>query len=94
MRSRYCAYVQQNSAYLRASWHPDTRPEQIEFVDKIKWLGLNIVSTVAGEKDEDTGNVEFIARCKINGRAVRLHENSRFVRYQGEWVYLDGDVEQ
>ena len=38
------------------------------------------------------GEVEFVARYKINGRAFRLHEHSRFVRYRGAWVYVDGDI--
>jgi SEC-C motif-containing protein len=94
MRSRYCAYVQRNAAYLRASWHPDTCPAKIDFDDNARWLGLKIISTLAGEAGEDTGDVEFVARYKISGRAFRLHENSRFVRHRGEWVYVDGDIRQ
>jgi SEC-C motif-containing protein len=26
------------------------------------------------------------------GKAVRQHERSRFVREEGRWTYLDGDV--
>ena len=26
------------------------------------------------------------------GRAVRLHERSRFVREAGRWYYVDGDI--
>nr|MBP6645749.1 hypothetical protein [Burkholderiaceae bacterium] len=41
------------------------------------------------------GVVEFVARCKVNGKAERMHETSRFVRVRdalGErWVYIDGD---
>ena len=92
MRSRYCAYVHMNAAYLRASWHPETCPADIGFDDNIKWLGLKIISTVAGGSDDERSEVEFVARYKINGRAFRLHEHSRFVRYRGAWVYVDGDI--
>jgi SEC-C motif-containing protein len=34
--------------------------------------------------------VEFVARYKIAGKAYRLHEISRFVRYEGRWYYVDG----
>ncbi len=34
--------------------------------------------------------VEFVARYKVNGRAHRLHEVSRFVLEDGRWFYLDG----
>ena len=27
------------------------------------------------------------------GRAVRLHERSRFVREDGRWYYVDGEVD-
>lgn len=94
MRSRYCAYIQRDTAHLRTSWHPDTCPAEIEFDEKIKWLGLKIISTNAGGPDDETGEVEFVARYKLNGRAFRLHENSRFVRYRGNWVYVDGDIRQ
>ena len=38
------------------------------------------------------GSVEFVARSKLGGRAHRLHETSRFVREDGEWFYVDGDL--
>ena len=40
----------------------------------------------------DAGVVEFVARCKSNGRAERMEETSRFVRQEGRWLYIDGDV--
>ena len=42
----------------------------------------------------DRAIVEFVARYKINGRAYRLHEISRFVHEGGSWFYLDGDILQ
>jgi SEC-C motif domain protein len=41
--------------------------------------------------DGSHAEVEFVARYKLQGRAVRLHERSRFVQEQGRWFYLDGD---
>ena len=40
---------------------------------------------------EAAATVEFIARCKVNGRAQRLHEISRFVREGGNWSYVGGN---
>ena len=37
--------------------------------------------------------VEFVARCRVNGRAERLHEISRFVREGGRWYYIDGQIQ-
>lgn len=55
-----------------------------------KWLGLEI--TRHDTLDSAHAVVEFVARYKINGRAFRMHETSRFVREDGRWYYVDGDV--
>ncbi|NOQ68693.1 MAG: hypothetical protein GQ573_01060 [Gammaproteobacteria bacterium] len=90
MRSRYTAFVLLNEEYLRYSWHPDTCPITIHLNENTRWLGLNIKNTVAGGVNDKTGEVEFVARSKINAKAHRLHEISRFTRYDNHWVYIDG----
>jgi SEC-C motif-containing protein len=90
MRSRYTAFVLKNEDYLRYSWHPDTCPKQIHLNENTQWLGLKIKHTLAGAGNDDTGEVEFVARNKVNGKASRLHECSRFIRYKDRWVYLNG----
>lgn len=94
MRSRYSAYVVQAGEYLLRSWHPSTRPPQLDLAAEPapKWLGLKIISVSDGQEMNDTGEVEFVARYKVLGRAVRIHECSRFVREQGCWYYLDGQA--
>jgi len=92
MRSRYSAYVESNIDYLRQSWHHSTRPESIDMHPEIKWLGLKIVSTQEGQNQHTTGTVEFVARNKLAGRAFRLHEKSQFIRENGRWFYLDGEL--
>ena len=92
MRSRYTAFALQNESYLYYSWHPDTCPKTIHLNKNTKWLGLNIIKTVAGNADDDEGQVEFVARNKINGKASRLHENSRFKRINNRWTYFDGKI--
>lgn len=93
MRSRYAAYVMKKSDYLLYSWHPDTRPASLDLSkENVKWMALKIVSTAAGGPDDDAGTVEFIARYKVGGRAAKINETSRFARYKGRWVYVDGDV--
>ena len=43
MRSRYSAYVRDLIDYLRATWHPSTRPSTIEpNPPSLRWLGLNV----------------------------------------------------
>ena len=58
----------------------------------MRWLGLKILATDAGGPEDAHGTVEFVARYKIDGRARRLHERSRFRRRDGRWFYLDGDL--
>jgi len=88
MRSRYTAYTLGNEAYLRLSWDERTCPkEQITHEDATQWLGLEVKKYVPGG---DEASVEFVARYKIAGKAYRLHEVSRFVRYDGRWYYVDG----
>ena len=90
MRSRYTAFVHARADYLLASWHPAHRPASIEFEPGAKWLGLEVRGhRVTGL---DTAEVEFVARHRVDGRAVRLHERSRFLRLPQGWVYVDGDI--
>lgn len=90
MRSRYSAFVLDLREYLLATWHPTTRPAALPPPEPgLKWLGLEVKRSAL--QDADRGTVEFVARRKLGGRAHRLHENSRFVREDGRWYYVDGD---
>jgi SEC-C motif-containing protein len=90
MRSRYSAYALKLEDYLLASWHPDTRPATLDLAaDQCKWIGLEVKKHQ--QESADNASVEFIARYKINGRALHLHETSRFVREAGRWFYVDGE---
>ena len=92
MRSRYCAYVKQNWAYLRATWHPQTCPPDLDETASLAWQRLQIIATDAGGIDDNEGMVEFIATYKHQGRAHKLHERSYFLRNcQGSWQYYRGD---
>ena len=92
MRSRYTAYTQHAESYLLRTWHTSTRPIQLNLSEQpsVQWLGLKILHTQTGAIDDNTGTVEFIARCKQKGTAVRLHETSHFVKEGGCWYYLHG----
>ena len=89
MRSRYSAFVLQRADYLLATWHAPQRPPSVDFDPGARWLGLEV--RAARATGDDTAEVEFVARHRIAGRAVRLHERSRFVREDGRWYYVDGD---
>ena len=88
MRSRYSAYVLGLIDYLLATWHPSTAPGELE-LQPVKWLGLEVRHAEAAG---DAGVVAFVARCRVAGRAERMHEISRFVREEGRWRYIDGQT--
>ncbi len=92
MRSRYTAYTLKRENYLLATWHPSTRPSDLGLAEDAatKWLGLEIRRHE--QQDMDHAVIEFVARYKVQGRAHRLHETSRFVRENGRWLYVDGDI--
>ena len=77
MHSRYTAFVRERGDYL------------LDFDAGAKWLGLAVRSHRS--TGDDRAEVEFVARYRLGGRAVRLHERSRFVREDGRWYYVDGD---
>ena len=92
MRSRYSAFVAGLADYLQATWHASTRPAELDLSADAatKWLGLEV--RAHRQQDASHATVEFVARSRVGGRGQRLHETSRFVREDGRWFYVDGDV--
>lgn len=94
MRSRYTAYVRGDAHYLLRTWHPSTRPAELDLATPgLRWLGLTIKRCEHGGPNDAEGTVEFVARMRRGGRAARLHEISRFVREDGHWLYVDGKLQ-
>lgn len=89
MRSRYSAFAVGDAEYLLRTWHPSTRPGSLELDPRQRWTGLEILGGTGGGPFHTEGTVEFRARFTEGGRASSLHENSRFVRVEGLWTYLD-----
>ena len=90
MRSRYTAFVRGDAAYLLVTWHPRTRPRApLALAPGVTWLGLEVRHH---EPCGDTATVAFEARSMVRGRVHRLVETSRFVREDGRWYYVDGDI--
>ncbi|MFF1299769.1 MULTISPECIES: YchJ family protein [unclassified Streptomyces] len=87
MRSRYCAFVQQDAAYLLRTWHPRTRPASLDLDAGLRWTGLEILGTGDGSAFHSVGTVTF----RASFRGGSLHERSRFERVDGVWVYADGE---
>ena len=91
MRSRYSAYVLGDVDHVFRSWHPATRPDDLSELPRVEWQGLEVLEVVDGGPADDEGVVEFRASYRSPDGGGLLHERSRFVRFEGRWVYLDGD---
>ncbi len=85
MRSRYAAYAVGDLDHVFRTWHPRTRPDDLEPDPTLTWTGLRILGS-----GEDW--VEFVAAYERAGVPGERHERSRFQRRAGRWVYLDGDL--
>lgn len=89
MRSRYSAFAVGDTAYLLRTWHPSTRPAELDLTPGQRWTGLEILGTTGGSAFHAEGTVEFRAHYTLGGHADSQYENSRFVREQGQWLYVD-----
>ncbi|MEI6558310.1 MAG: YchJ family protein [Rhodospirillaceae bacterium] len=97
MRSRYSAFATGNIDYIEQTLLPETRADFdrkhiTEWAGNSTWLGLEVRSTEAGGPDDQEGRVEFVARFALSGHQHAHHEQSRFVRRDGRWWYVDGDI--
>ena len=92
MRSRYSAFVVGDVAYLLETWHPRTRPDELELDDSLRWTRLDVERCDKGGPFDSTGVVEFTAYGRQGGVRSAQHEVSRFIRVNRRWYYLDGEV--
>ncbi|TDD30317.1 hypothetical protein E1218_01800 [Kribbella turkmenica] len=88
MRSRYSAFAVRDAAYLLRTWAAATRPAGLRLDDDIHWTGLEILATTGGSPFHTEGTVEFRAHYELDGRPSHQQELSRFVRENGDWVYV------
>ncbi len=90
MRSRYCAYVQANGAYLVYSSAKENQfQEDIELIEEfahsVQWLKLNVLHVTKN-------SVEFKAYYQDSNGIQLLHEKSNFIQEDGIWKYKDGEL--
>ena len=89
MRSRYSAFALGDAPYLLRTWHPSTRPADLDLDPDQRWSGLQVVATsTGGSLFAAEGTVEFTASYHSPEGPARVHEVSRFVQDAGRWVYL------
>ena len=96
MRSRYTAFATGDLEHALESWHPDTRPQRSALAatsgQQMRWLRLDVRSTTGGGPFDDEGTVEFVAIARTEQGRHELHETSHFVREDGRWRYVRGEL--
>lgn len=94
MRSRYVAFSKADGDYLMESHHSMTRKsvqkkELVYWAKSMKWLKLEIVNTIDGREDDSEGIVEFKAHFRDGSKKKVMHQQGKFLREFGHWVYFD-----
>ncbi|PPK93113.1 SEC-C motif-containing protein [Kineococcus xinjiangensis] len=88
MRSRFSAFAVGDGPYLLRTWHPSTRPAELDPDPDVSWVRLDVLGGSGGGFLDAEGVVEFRASYRsAEGRGV-LHERSRFVKEGGRWLYV------
>lgn len=84
MRSRYDAFIKEDWEYVaKTSVHQSI--DELNTPTSIKWIKLDVL-------DSYDDIVEFKAYYQENGCFHVLHEKSKFIKENGEWKYLDGEL--
>jgi SEC-C motif-containing protein len=97
MRSRYSAYAVGNIDYIAETNDPTSKEAfdheaAVEWSNKSKWLGLEIVATRDGLAKDVKGEVEFVAKFDAGEGEQAHHEVSLFEKKgaPARWLYVDG----
>jgi SEC-C motif-containing protein len=96
MATRYVAYATGAIDYLLDTHDPKTRSEADrkateEWSKRADWRGLEVLGSERGGPDDETGQVEFIARYAIDGVEYAHHERSEFRKVEGRWYFVNGE---
>lgn len=97
MRARYSAFVKQEIDYLARTCHPSHAADfdpaaAAKWASESEWLGLEILATDKGGKDDRTGRVEFAATYIVDDEKMRHHEFATFRKEEEKWYFLEGRV--
>lgn len=88
MRSRFSAFALGDPAYLLRTWHPTTRPPELDLTGGPRYTRLEVLAADRGSMFDTEGTVLFRAHYRDGGRPGVLEEHSRFVREGGRWYYV------
>ncbi|MBQ4814123.1 YchJ family protein [Pseudoalteromonas luteoviolacea] len=94
MRSRYSAYCAKNGEYIVNTYAAEKRLEHtvediLLFANQVEFVHLDVINT---GQDQNFQYVEFKASYLDGQQLEVLHERSRFIKEDGKWVYLDGNL--
>jgi SEC-C motif-containing protein len=97
MRSRYSAYVEHAVDYIiktcvRRGKNDIDYKSTKDWSEQSTWLGLKIIAAEKGGPADTEGTVEFEAAYERNGLKDVHHEQAKFKKENGEWLYDDGTV--
>lgn len=93
MRSRYSAYALGLIDYVYQTHHPKHRGDKAgmqQWAEQVRFVQLEVLDTFQGQPQDKIGKVSFRAHYVLEGQRQVLKETSRFKRYKGQWVYVDG----
>lgn len=95
MQARYSAHVLGLVDFIVNTYHPSCHASeeraQIAESTQSQWQGLEIVQT--SDIKDNQGFVEFKAYFSEDGAQYCMHEKSRFVFEDGQWFYIDGEMQ-
>ena len=93
MRSRYSAFSQINTDYIKNTMKGTAllnfnESEVQKWASSIHWIGLKVIQTWLDSSTR--GFVEFSARFIENKRVQTIHEQSEFHLVDKVWYYVEG----
>jgi SEC-C motif-containing protein len=97
MRSRYSAYAEHAITYIidtcskNSSAAIDIKQTK-DWSEQSRWIGLKILSCTKGGLGDTEGVVEFEATYERDGLRDIHHEQARFKKYEGRWLYEEGTI--
>jgi len=98
MRSRFTAYQTVQAEYIYNTTHANTRGqyklnEIYSWARENSWSKLEIISVEHGNTRDTRGIVEFKAYFRDKNEKDQIHhERSTFLKEDGQWFYLDGEI--
>ena len=94
MRSRFAAYARRDADYVLETWHPTTRPDSLDLDEDLRWVALQIVEAPPAHTspDGERATVHFRASWRSHTERGLLEERSTFVREDGLWFYVGGEI--